>query len=258
MNNHIKKILYYTYVQMKILRYKICRIGKSEKKNGDNLEKAEEIIYCFWTGQNEMSQNRQRALESIYKKSSVKVKCITADMLDNYILPMYPLHKAYPYLSLVHKSDYLRAYFMYHYGGGYCDIKHINKSWKKSFHRLNKNNDHWIIGYRELGKNGVGNCSDKNFEAHMKKHFFLLIGNCAYIFKKNTPFAKEWLESVHQILDQQYNNLQMNPGNTMGNNSGYPLKWSQILGDIFHPLCLKYVTKIKYTRYLMPSFKDYR
>ncbi|WP_426480012.1 capsular polysaccharide synthesis protein [Chryseobacterium sp. CBSDS_008] len=240
------------------LHYKVFCFSKPDKENDRSSEKAEEIIYCFWTGYNEMPQNRQRALESIYKKSAVRVKCITADMLDNYILPMYPLHKAYPYLSLVHKSDYLRSYFMYHYGGGYCDIKHINNSWKKSFHRLNKSNNHWIIGYRELGKRGVGNCSDKNFETHMKKHFFLLIGNGGYIFKKNTPFAKEWLEKVHDILDQQYDNLKMNPGNIMGNNNGYPLKWSQILGDVFHPLCLKYTAKLMYSKHLMPSFEDYR
>ncbi|CAI8919329.1 capsular polysaccharide synthesis protein [Chryseobacterium sp. IT-36CA2] len=258
MKNLLKKVLYNAYVQGLFYHYKIFVNNKGSKEHYNKLEKVEEIIYCFWTGHNEMSENRQQALESLQKKSGVKVICITPDILEHYILPGYPLHKAFPYLSLVHKADYLRGYMMYHHGGGYCDIKHINKSWIESFSRLNNDRDSWIIGYRELGKRGVGNCSDKDFEKYMKKHFFLLIGNGAYIFKKESPFAKEWLGKAHDVLDQKYDDLVSNPGNTFGDNNGYPLQWSQILADIFHPLCLKYSSKIKYEKDLMPSFENYR
>jgi hypothetical protein len=58
-------------------------------------------------------------------------------------LPEYPLHPAFKYLSYVHKSDYLRSYFMHFYGGGYADIKKYssNNNWKECFNLLNSNTD---------------------------------------------------------------------------------------------------------------------
>lgn len=66
------------------------------------------------------------------KNSGVEVKLITPKNLNNYLLPDFPLHPAYDYLSLVHKSDYLRCYFMHFHGGGYSDIKPNYKNWKNS------------------------------------------------------------------------------------------------------------------------------
>ena len=73
-----------------------------------------------------MSDKRKKCLDSIKQNIGVKVILITPNNLDKYILKDYPLHKSYKYLSEVHKSDYLRTYFMHHYGGGYTDIKNTN------------------------------------------------------------------------------------------------------------------------------------
>ena len=80
-------------------------------------------IYTFWTGNNPMSESRQSHFELLKLVSGVEVVLITPNNLSEYILPEYPLHHAFKYLSLVHKADYLRCYFMHHYGGGYSDIK---------------------------------------------------------------------------------------------------------------------------------------
>lgn len=66
-------------------------------------------------------------------------------------MPEAPLHKAFQYLSPVHKSDYLRAYFMHFYGGGYADIKHIHFNWFAYFEKLyNGPQDKYAIGYHEI------------------------------------------------------------------------------------------------------------
>lgn len=80
-------------------------------------------IYCFWLNEEDMSDNRKVSLENLTNISECEVVLIDKYTLPNYILPEYPLHEGYEYLSEIQKSDYLRCYFMHHYGGGYSDIK---------------------------------------------------------------------------------------------------------------------------------------
>ena len=70
----------------------------------------------------------------------MKVLLITPNNLNDYIVKDDPLPEAYNYLSLVHKADYLRTYFMYHYGGGYADIKRYQHSWKEALVGSSKSN----------------------------------------------------------------------------------------------------------------------
>ena len=121
---------------------------------------------------------------------------MTPSNLNKYILPDYPLHEAYPYLSETHKADYLRCYFMHHYGGGYTDIKPTTKSWIPSFDKLN-NSDKYAIGYQEI-KGGV--CSNNPI---VVQKYDELIGNGAYIFKPYTPITYEWREKTDKILDDK-------------------------------------------------------
>ena len=109
----------------------------------------ERKIYCFWTGSNEMSENRRRSLDSMEEITGCKVLCIYKDDIKKYIIPEHPLHEAYEYLSETHKADYLRTYFMHFYGGGYSDIKRSSGSWLKAFDDL-ENSDKWINGYSEI------------------------------------------------------------------------------------------------------------
>ncbi|MEG0873453.1 MAG: hypothetical protein RSG48_05845 [Clostridia bacterium] len=225
----------------------------------------EKVIYCFWTGDNPLTDNRQNGLNSLVEKSKVKVVLVTPDNLGNYILPDFPLHPAYQYLSLVHKSDYLRCYFMHHWGGGYSDIKPSNNQWDSAFDYLNRNSNIIAVGYQESDPKDIGYMrsfvdkkSVKKINNDLKLNYKLVIGNCSYIFKPKTQFTKLWINELHQRLDENFDKLKLYPGNTMGDNEGYPLPWTSILGQIFHPLCLIFYQNLYFDENLKPSFENYR
>lgn len=220
----------------------------------------EKVIYCFWTGTNEMSENRKQCYDSICQNAGVPVKLITPDNLSNYILPEHPLHPAFQYLSSVHKADYLRCYFMHFYGGGYCDIKAIKSSWIECFKRLN-DSDKYIIGYQELNEESSAylDIVEPTIKKEVKKCWPLLVGNCAYICRPQTKFTDEWFTEQNKRLDNFYEELKKHPAtDPMGKENGYPIPWQYILGAVFHPLCLKYHDKIIQDKRISPFFKDYR
>ena len=63
-------------------------------------------------------------LDSFYSNSSCDVVLVTSDNLSSWLVSA--LHPAYTYLSFTHRADYLRCYFMHHYGGSYSDIKYCS------------------------------------------------------------------------------------------------------------------------------------
>lgn len=216
------------------------------------------IIYIFWTGTNEMSENREKNIKSIERNCDITVKLITPYNLEEYITQDDPLPDCFQYLSHVHKSDYLRTYFMYHYGGGYSDIKlHIN-SWKPFFDRFNRSKN-YILGYPEIGELGIAHPDDVETYSALKQNWKLLIGNCSYICRPYCKFTEEWYkETKDRVLnfnDELINHPARDP---YGSNSDYPIPWTHILGDVFHPLCLKYHNKIMKDNKIKPSFSNYR
>ncbi|MGV4462933.1 capsular polysaccharide synthesis protein [Ornithobacterium rhinotracheale] len=231
-----------------------------KSKISPDLQKnsAKKIIYTFWTGSNELGENRKRCLNSIIEKAEVPVILITPKNLEEYILSEYPLHKAYDFLSLVHKADYLRCYFMHHYGGGYCDIKEIKTEWNSIINKLNQS-DAYALGFRESGYFSVAHMSGNNKMRNLLEYNYKkLIGTSAFICKPRTPFTQDWIDELHNKLDFYYTNLKENPGNERGTNLGYPIPWTNILGDITHPLCLKYEGKILIDDRIKPSFVNYK
>lgn len=251
-------------------------------------EKAPEVIYCFWTGDNPLTENRKKGIKALEENAGVPVKLITPENLAQYIKPEFPLHKGYELLSFVHRSDYLRCYFMHHYGGGYADIKPFNHSWKPAFEELNSKKDKHIIGYPELLYGGLTPVKHnfladksiyKNYEERLNsekmvfkdltKHTPLLVGTCSFICKPNTNFTKEWYEELHKRMDTAYDFLS-NFTENMDNkehiiyndedypNIGYPIPYFHLLGQIIHPLMLKYHNHIIQYKKLLPVLKDYR
>lgn len=209
-------------------------------------------IFCFWTDSNPMSNDRNVALASI-SNTNLQVFFVDESSLPSWVHESVPLHPAYKYLSAVHKADYLRCYFMHFYGGGYSDIKVLEDSWISSFADLN-DSDYLINGYPEIScfQTARGRSFFKDF--WLAINFFRVIGNGAFICKPKTTFTAEWLFRVHKVLDQKFNLLKENPAKDPrdfylkrfddGTVSKYPLQWSELLGGIFHPLCLKYSKQI--------------
>ncbi|APX61991.1 glycosyltransferase family 32 protein [Acinetobacter schindleri] len=241
------------------------RFLEKKIKNPEAITKVNKVIYCFWTGNNPMSENRLKGLKSLQKNSGAEVILVNPSNLDNFIKKDFPLHPAYSYLSLVHKSDYLRCYFMHHFGGGYSDIKPQLYNWEKAFEKLNNDNNVLAIGYHESSYKDIGYITKfvnpidaKKMNKDLKKNFNLVIGNGGYIFKPYTQFTELWITELHKRLDENFETLKAHPGNIMGDNEGYPLPWTSILGQIFHPLCLMFHEHLLFDENLKPVCKDYR
>lgn len=232
------KIKPYKYINGK---YQDSFVSNQDKCEA-HLAKAEEVIYVFWTGNNALTPNRKRGLQSLEQISGTKVKLITPNNIRKYVKSEYPLHEGYEYLSLIQKSDYLRCYFMLHYGGGYSDIKPCLMSWKNLFLELNDNDDKWCIAPREKYVGGVAPVKG-SIRSDLMKYHNILIDNSAFIYKPNSPLCKEWMEEIHARMDFYLPELIKNPGGIF-DEGNYPIPWAYLAGHIMHPLVLKYNEKV--------------
>ena len=237
--------------------------------NSDQLcynKEAPKIIYGFWTEDNPLTQNRVKAIQSIQENCGTQFKLITKQDLPSYELKEHPYHPSFKYLSAVHKSDYLRTYFMHFYGGGYTDIKpHLN-DWNPLFDILNRNTSSFCVGYPETKAKDLANikhftpplANNKKLNSHLRKNYAEIIGNGSYIFKPLTTFTRLWLSECERRLSLSYQALKEHPGNTYGDNPDYPLPWTSILGQVFHPLCLAFRSHIIKNEQIRPICKNYR
>jgi len=220
--------------------------------------KIERVIYVFWTGNNEMSENRRKCLESLISDSGVTVKLIDTSNLMDYIKSDDPLPECFQYLSFVHKADYLRTYFMHHYGGGYSDIKMCRGSWIQAFERLEKS-DMYICGYREGGPKSVASPQDAETHTALRRNWSILPGNCSYICRPHTKLTDEWYRETRSRVLRNSDSLREHPsGDPYGTNSDYPIPWTYILGDVFHPVCLKYHNKVMFDEVIRYLPSEYR
>jgi hypothetical protein len=235
-------------------------------------------IFAFWTGDNEMPEVRRQCFET-FGITGLDPTLVTTDNLSEWIVPDHPLHEAYEFLSSVHRSDYLRAYFMYYHGGGYADIKHQTGSWLPAIERVKRS--HFLIGagYREIRGGTVwlqGNRVDgrayllslpvPTIAAKLATNIMraarpLLIGNGAFYFRPGTTHGRRWLCEVERRLDLLLPKLLAHPAShprdRLGDPSGYPVPWSFLLGDVagplgalFFPLILRDLPRPRFTDYL--------
>ncbi len=235
-------------------------------------------IFVFWTGDNPLSENRQRALESM-KNTGLAPVLVTGRNLHEFV-PEDRLHPAYPHLNLAHRADYLRCYFMKHHGGGYSDLKTNEASWLAAYDALERDPEAWACGYREVSPRGVADIylsSRQRKEGlaaairaqlqwrYLQWHYKSLIGTCAFIFKEGTPLVDAWWEALNQRLDTLHPELERHPAKHPkelpgviydGEKSRYPVPWTYLLGDILHPLIHQYRTHI-HADLPTPDFSNY-
>ena len=236
-----------------------------QSQNREYTTKAPKIIYAFWTEDNPLTENRIRSIQTIQENCGVEFKLITKETLPQYELSKHPFHPAFKYLSAVHKSDYLRTYFMHFYGGGYTDIKPQIHNWESLFNKVNQTPYVLCAGYPEKKITDIARIKDfidkgnkRKLNSHLKRNYNKLIGNGAYIFKPQTPFTKLWITECERRLSIAFEDLLKNPGNLYGNNIGYPLPWTSILGQIFHPLSFVFNERVIKSDNLRPVCKNYR
>lgn len=194
--------------------------------------KVEEKIYCFWTGDNPITPNRLKGLESMRENLGVPIEFLDRKGIEERILPEAPLHPGYKYLSAVHKSDYLRCYFMHHFGGGYADIKPYtkNNNWKQSFEYINRFPQIEIIGQHEE-KNGI---AIQSLRSDVNAEVFVACG--WMICRPKSKFTREWYNRLLQKMDEKMELLKEKPASMPYGGGDYPIGWNELLGRIYHQL----------------------
>jgi len=234
-------------------------------------------VFVIWLG-GPMPPVRQASLDAIRQHVGVETILVTEDSLDRWLLPDAPLHAAFGRLSAVHQADYLRCYLMHHHGGGYIDLKPLTADWRPAFDQLDATPDAFAVGYREPGPQGV---AALGFELlprprflhaawwrrrWLQLHYRQLIGTCAFVFRPRTKFTSQWLAEVTRRLDGFAAELQAHPARHPrdharfpidGRPSGYPVPYTALLADVFHPLARTHRHRMLKTL-PPPSFEKYR
>lgn len=216
------------------------------------------VIYCLWTGDNDITPRRSQSLELLRQvHEGVPVTLITPDNLADYLVDGHPLHPAYEYLSYVHRSDYLRAYLMHHHGGGYSDIKRPLNSWAPCFDAIAEAPQKWAVGYRELDSNS-GARLPRRIGRDVRRNYARVIGQSGFIFRPDTSLTAEWMRELDNRMNYYADALSESPGNAFGDNLGYPIGWTGLLGKIISPLLLKYHERLIIDNRMLLAFSDYR
>ncbi|MEV7100381.1 hypothetical protein ACIQ00_07845 [Micrococcus luteus] len=214
-------------------------------------------VFVVWTGDNPMTPNRIRNLNRLRRDLGLPVEVVTPETLDQWLVAGHPLHPAYRDLSLVHRSDYLRAYLMHHHGGGYVDLKAPRHSWDPVFAEADADPDAWLTGFRELSAASVVRLSGR-LGHDLALHHRRLVGTAAFIVRSHTPLTAEWLREVERRLDYLAPQAAEHPGGIRGEVVGYPVSWTDLLGKVFQPLQLKYLDHVRVDDRLLLDFTDYQ
>ena len=216
------------------------------------------VIYCFWTGENPLTPNRERGLAALRSRNpDIEIVLVTPRNLDDFLVDGHPLHPAYEHLSLIHKSDYLRCYFMHFHGGGYSDIKAPEGSWARVFDAFN-DPDVWVVGYPEIEYDICANLGGR-LGRDVRASWSRLVGAGAFIARPRTPFTTEWYAELLRRMDYCCRDLTLHPAvDPFGVTGGYRVTWIGLASLIFHPLQLKYAEHVRQDARLRPVLTEYR
>lgn len=214
-------------------------------------------VFCFWTGTNEMPPNRVRNLERMRATIGLPVELVTPGNVHAWVLDEWPLHPAYEFLSLVHRSDYLRAYFLHHHGGAYCDLKEPTPGWDRVLAEVQHDSDVWYVGAPHRSSGHVARLPGA-LGSDLRLWHERVPGNGACLCRSRTPFTLEWLTEVERRLDYYLPQLREFPGGERGQVVGYPISWNRLLNQVHHPLALKHHEHVRTDRRIDVSSVDYR
>jgi hypothetical protein len=199
------------------------------------------------------------------KSTGCSLSFITPETLGTWTHPEFTIHPLFPLMSAVHQCDYLRCYVLHVYGGGYADIKHTSKSWVPFFDQL-ASSSAFGVGYTEVAEHGVARVGGE-LEEEMKRNYEKLVGLCAMIFKPRTEFTEAWFQETNAVINRKGETLLKNPARhpqdrlgaqfTDGTVSAYPFEWTEVGGNVFHPIAYRYSDRILHAD-MAPSFANYR
>jgi len=223
------------------------------------------IIWCFWY-EGGMNENRIRSFELMKTNLGVPVCLVTKENMHEFILPDYPLHPAFQFLSDVHKSDYLRIYLLHHYGGAWHDIKPTQVNYSGVWDEF-ADPDVYFVGRAEI-KGGPAKVFDREGK-WMPDCWPDLVACGWWVGRPGTALSLEMFQNITLFLDENFDALKKYPAKTPFDKKkksffsrlpflqieekGYPLEWT-VFGNIFHPLNYKYRSHVKNT---LPFDKQY-
>lgn len=214
-------------------------------------------VFCFWTGDNPLTPARRQSLDVMRERMGVDVLLVTPETLGDFVTREAPLHRAYEHLSLNHRSDYLRAYFMHHHGGGYSDIKQPTSDWSAHFDRMRELPRTWLLGYPEFSSLWVATYPGR-LGRDLRRWHATLPGGGAYISRPRTPLTTEWLAEIDRRLDYYADLLSAHPGGTWGRDPKYPVSWNRLSAQVLQPLALKFHDRIAVDAALRPIVTGHR
>lgn len=228
--------------------------GNSSLSKVNYIHGIPEVVFIVWFG-DKISNNRLKALNSLVNNLGVPYILITEKNYKYFELNNYPIHRGFQYLSGNHKSDYLRAYLLHNYGGGYHDIKYRDKNWINQWNTFSDSNI-WIKSRAEKRMSSVGYNVDNIGEKMIQTKYKELGSMCWVICRPRTLYTKELLNRIHTKLDYHITKLSKYPSKKQEGyyankpfskvelHNVYPLRWLEIMGEIFHPLMYKYRSHI--------------
>lgn len=184
-----------------------------------------------------MPPQRQECLNSMYMNIGVHIQMLYWKDWYNMILPDHPLHEGFRYLSCIHKADYLRCYFMHHFGGGYSDIKYYtpNNNWNLCFDIMDAVPQVEVIGQPEVMEGSP--ITEFNGRWQLPK----LISNCYFICRPRSNFTTTWYNRLMQKMDEFLPELRRHPATDIfGRENGYPVPWASLLGVIVHSTVMEF------------------
>lgn len=217
-----------------------------------------QIIWCYWEGAT-MSKNRVLSLKILEKNIGVPVVLLSRESFKKFLKPEHSLPRAFEKLSIVHRSDYIRAYLMHYYGGGWHDIKATECDFSPSWEEF-ENPNTWLIG-RPESPNGAARVTDK-LGRFMPDFYKELVAVPAWVARPNTPLTHEVLMGIEKYILDNAELLEKYPArhprekftptthviakywNILkkvfeGRNPFYPIPWT-LFGNFFHPAVLEF------------------
>lgn len=223
------------------------------------------VVWCYWEGP-PMTGNRLLSFTYLTQNIGVPVCLVTPENISVFLKDTHPLPSAYPDLSVVHRSDYIRAYLLHHYGGGWHDIKATEVSYAKVWEEF-ENDAIWIIG-RPENQNGAANVYNKEGQ-YLPDYYKQLIAVPSWVGRPNTPLSKDILLGIESLINAHRKTLAVNPSKHprdkkiidgpllkrlfqrakfayQGRSTSYPLEWT-LFGNVFHPCILLYQDHVSRT-----------
>jgi len=186
-------------------------------------------IWMCWPKTDTMPAYLEMCVECVaaFNKDVFEVTLVTPHNLAQFLTDVHP---AYPYLSYVHKTDYLRCLLLHQHGGIYMDVDTLSFAPLREVARLLTRFD--VVGYDGSPWNEIWGVS-------------VMMG------RRHTSYSSEWVKRLHAKLDQKHNELSKFRRNNPTALNEDCLKRTEVLRDIVLPLSFEMRDEISWK--IIPS-----